>query len=277
MKQRVSTYLLVLLFLAVMPCLAQKEIQADSTAVKVTPDRIKYTVEVTVSDKKLKGKQFSVICYAPGVKGSWNDLTANKKYLLYMNQYTAKETTTFSFKVKKQPVEGVYTLVVSSERGQVTKQFRFIPEELKPTQTPAPTYDDKKTHDTPKPTQGNSNNDGKTKNISSDKNLKNEISKKGSKSLPAPEKVKAKSKAKKKIVITWKTVKGAKGYQISTSKKKNGKYKVKATIKSGRKKSAALKKLKSGKVYYVKIRAYGLSGKKKIAGTYSKAVKVKVR
>lgn len=70
---------------------------------------------------------------------------------------------------------------------------------------------------------------------------------------------------------------GAKGYIISTATKKNGKYKTKLTVKGGSKKKATLKKMKSGKVYYVKVKAYQLSGKKKIAGKWSKAVKVKVR
>ena len=67
------------------------------------------------------------------------------------------------------------------------------------------------------------------------------------------------------------------GYIIGTATKKNGTYKTKLTVKGGSKKKATLKKMKSGKVYYVKVKAYKLSGKKKIAGKWSKAVKVKVR
>lgn len=72
-------------------------------------------------------------------------------------------------------------------------------------------------------------------------------------------------------------MKGAKGYQIAAATKKKGKYKVKLTVKGGSKKKATLKKMKSGKVYYIKVRAYQLTGKKKTAGKYSKIVKVKVR
>ncbi len=89
--------------------------------------------------------------------------------------------------------------------------------------------------------------------------------------------VKAKAKGKKKIQVTWKKVSKAKGYIIGTATKKNGTYKTKLTVKGGSKKKATLKKMKSGKVYYVKVKAYKLSGKKKIAGKWSKAVKVKVR
>lgn len=275
MKQKKRWYFFALLFLVGMPLILTHGIRANSTTVSVTPNQTKRTVAVTVTDANLKGKDISVICYAPGVKGAYNDLTANKKYLLYMNQYTAKETTTFSFNVKKQLVEGLYTLVVSSEKGQVVKQFRFIPEEAKPT----PTEDSKSPQNTPKPTEEPSKTQGSSDiskgNNSSFGSNKTVITQ--GKKLAAPTKVKAKSTAKKKIMVTWKKVKGAKGYQISTATKKNGKYKIKATVKGGSKKSVTLKKMKSGKVYYVKVRAYQLSGKKKITGKYCKAMKVKVR
>ena len=70
-------------------------------------------------------------------------------------------------------------------------------------------------------------------------------------------KLNVKSKAKKTINVTWKKVKKAKGYQVqvSTSKKfkKNKiifkKYTKKKTLK-------ITKKIKSGKTYYVRVRAY---------------------
>lgn len=262
MKQRKRWYLFALLFLVGMPLLLPHGIRATSTTVAVTPNQANSTVAVTVSDAEWKGKEISVICYAPGVKGPFNDLTANKKYMVYMNQYTVKETFSFSFKVKKQLVQGLYTLVITSEKGQVVKQFPFIPESINPTPTKG----------TSKP-QGQSEAPvGNTPTVPSG----NSVSTK-KKKLSAPSKVKVKSMAKKKIRITWKKVKGAKGYLISTATKKNGKYKLKATIKGGSRKSATLKKMKSGKVYYVKLRAYQISGKKKVAGKYSKAMKVKVR
>lgn len=268
MKQRKRWYLFALLFLAGMQLLLPHGIRATSTTVAVTPNQANSTVAVTVSDAEWKGKEISVICYAPGVKGAFHDLTANKKYMVYMNQYTVKETFSFSFKVKKQLVQGLYTLVITSEKGQVVKQFRFIPEAINPTPTETATP----TKGTSKP-QGQSEAPvGNTPTVPSGKSVSTK-----KKKLSAPSKVKVKSMAKKKIRITWKKVKGAKGYLISTAKKKNGKYKLKATIKGGSKKSATLKKMKSGKVYYVKLRAYQISGKKKVAGKYSKAMKVKVR
>ena len=67
--------------------------------------------------------------------------------------------------------------------------------------------------------------------------------------------LKAKSKSKKKITVSWKKVKKAVGYQVQVSKKKNFKNNLfdKFTTK---KKITFKKKLKSGKTYYVRVRAY---------------------
>ena len=64
-----------------------------------------------------------------------------------------------------------------------------------------------------------------------------------------------KNKLKKKIVVTWKKVKKAKGYQVQVSKKKNFKKKLFNKYTS-KKKLTFSKKLKSKKIYYVRVRAY---------------------
>lgn len=254
MQRKMRWVLFTLLLLAGIPLLCSRSIQADSTTVTVTPNRSDSTVAVTVSDADLAGKEISVICYAPGTSGAYNDLTANKALIVYMNQYTVTSPLSFSFKVKKQLVPGEYTLVVTSEKGQVANQFRFIPEDKPaPEQSAAPA--------------ANTTNLPVPKTVVTGKK----------KILPAPKGVKAKPSGKKKVKISWKKVKGASGYQISAATKKKGKYKVKLTVKGGSKKTATLKKMKRGKVYYIKVRAYQLSGKKKTAGKYSKIVKVKVR
>ena len=68
-------------------------------------------------------------------------------------------------------------------------------------------------------------------------------------------KLKVKSKEKKKITVTWKKVSKAKGYQVQVSKKQNFKKKIinKFTTK---KKLTINKKIKSGKTYFVRVRAY---------------------
>lgn len=71
-----------------------------------------------------------------------------------------------------------------------------------------------------------------------------------------PDKVKGFSVKKNSgLKFTWKKTTGAKGYQIYSAKKKNGKYKLLKTIKKGKTKKWSTKKTQSKKTYY-KIRAY---------------------
>ncbi len=70
-------------------------------------------------------------------------------------------------------------------------------------------------------------------------------------------KLTVKSKAKKKITVNWKKVSNAKGYQVQVSKKSNFKKKSIFFNKfTSKKKLTVTKKLKSGKTYYVRVRAY---------------------
>ena len=88
----------------------------------------------------------------------------------------------------------------------------------------------------------------------------------------ATKKVKGvKLKVKKgKVIVSWKKVKGAMGYEVYASKKKNGKYRLvddslyssttKTTINTDEKKNSyafygKYMHLKSGKKYYFKVRA----------------------
>lgn len=80
-----------------------------------------------------------------------------------------------------------------------------------------------------------------------------------------------------KIKISWKKIKGASGYQILMSNKKNGKYKMVATLNKASKTTKTVKKLKAGKRYYVKVRAFKKVDGTKKTGGLSKAVSVKVR
>lgn len=84
--------------------------------------------------------------------------------------------------------------------------------------------------------------------------------------------VKKTKKAKKTVVLSWKKVSKATGYQVYLSKKKNKGYKRKITTK----KTKCTIRLKAG-TYYVKVRAYKKSGKKTKNGSYSKPLKIKVK
>lgn len=66
----------------------------------------------------------------------------------------------------------------------------------------------------------------------------------------------------KQILLKYKKVSGAKGYEISYSTDK--KFKKAVTKKNTAKTSYTISKLKKGKIYYVRIRAYKMdsTGKK---------------
>ena len=80
---------------------------------------------------------------------------------------------------------------------------------------------------------------------------------------------------KKNIKVSYKKSTGASGYQIaySTSKSKGFKY---ITVNS-KTASKVIKKLKSKKKYYVKVRAYKTVGKKKYYGSYTSIKSIKVK
>jgi hypothetical protein len=84
----------------------------------------------------------------------------------------------------------------------------------------------------------------------------------------------------KSITVSWKKVtgNGIKGYELQYSTDKNFKKDVKSvTIKKVKKTSTTLKKLKSKKKYYVRIRTYKQSGSEKIYSNWSKTKNVKVK
>ena len=87
-----------------------------------------------------------------------------------------------------------------------------------------------------------------------------------------------KSTAKAKATVAWKSVSGASGYVVeySTSKKFTSKTTKKVTLKKSAKKTT-LKKLKSGKKYYVRVKAYKTVNGKKVYGAYSSVKSVKVK
>ena len=88
-------------------------------------------------------------------------------------------------------------------------------------------------------------------------------------------KLKAISKKKKKAVVSWKKNKtNTKGYEVFRSLKKKKGFKKVKTLKGTK---FTNKKLKSNKVYYYKVRAYNLDGKKKVYGNYSAVKKVRIK
>lgn len=86
-----------------------------------------------------------------------------------------------------------------------------------------------------------------------------------------------KSQQKKTLTLRWQKGKNCSGYQISYSEKKTFKDQKKILVKSRTKTSYTIKKLKSGKTYYVRIRSYQTVNKKRSYGSWSKVYQVKVK
>ena len=85
----------------------------------------------------------------------------------------------------------------------------------------------------------------------------------------------AKNSKSKQILLKYKKISGIKGYEISYSTDK--KFKKAVTRKNTTKTSYTISKLKKGKTYYVRIRAYKVdSTGKKVYGKYTPVKKVKV-
>lgn len=78
--------------------------------------------------------------------------------------------------------------------------------------------------------------------------------------------------SKKKVLVKFKRIKGAKGYRIQYSL--NANFKKAKTITT-RKLKVTIKKLRSGKRYFIRIRAYKIVNGKKLYGAYSRKIRTK--
>lgn len=104
--------------------------------------------------------------------------------------------------------------------------------------------------------------------------------KKSNKTVKKPKNTKIKKLTSKKanLTITWSKISGVKGYQIQVATdKKFKKNKKTVTIKKQKTTKKTIKKLKSGKKYYVRIRTYKISKNKKVYSSWTKAKKVKIK
>ncbi|MBE5927460.1 MAG: hypothetical protein E7270_10940 [Lachnospiraceae bacterium] len=79
---------------------------------------------------------------------------------------------------------------------------------------------------------------------------------------------KQKSFAAKKITLSWTQQKDVTGYEIYRSTKKNGDY-TRVAIVNGNKNKYTDTKLKTGKTYYYRVRAYKVDGEHYIKGSFS--------
>lgn len=96
-------------------------------------------------------------------------------------------------------------------------------------------------------------------------------------SVKAPKLKSVKSKAAKKAEVKWSKSNKATGYEVYVSLKKNSGYKRAGIIKKNKKAAFTVKKLKSGRTYYVKVRAYVKNGRQFSYTRYSAVKKVKIK
>lgn len=88
----------------------------------------------------------------------------------------------------------------------------------------------------------------------------------------------AEEAGKRTVKLTWKRDRQATGYQILYSSGKNFKKETKSIlVKKNRTVSKKTGRLKAGKRYYVKIRAYKMIGGKKVFGAYSRINTIRIK
>ena len=96
--------------------------------------------------------------------------------------------------------------------------------------------------------------------------------------MTAPQKAKISkvtNKASKKLVVKWKKISDTAGYEVSIATKKS--FKSGKKTKNVSKTTYTFSKLKKGKTYFVRVRAYRKdSSGKKVYGAYSKVKKIKI-
>ena len=82
----------------------------------------------------------------------------------------------------------------------------------------------------------------------------------------------------KKIKLKFKKIAGAKGYEIKYSTSSKFTRKTTKTVKAGKKSTGiTVKKLKSRKKYYVKLRSYKTINGKKYYSSYSSTKSIKIK
>ncbi len=90
-------------------------------------------------------------------------------------------------------------------------------------------------------------------------------------------KVRVKAAAGKKVTVSWKKLKGASGYVVYASAKKTKGFKSIKTIKKAKTVKAVVKAKKTMKKMYVKVRPYYMEKGRKVFGTNSKTMMVKIK
>lgn len=93
--------------------------------------------------------------------------------------------------------------------------------------------------------------------------------------IPGRTKIKSIVSTGSNVVITWKQIKGASGYKVYRSEKKNGTYKEIVSLSGKKSNTFTNRKLTKGRTYYYKVAAFRNVSGRTIYGTQSKIKSVK--
>ena len=195
-------------------------------------------VTVTITDAGIIGSEASVICYSPSWTGT-RDIAQASKDIVYLGQKKSGQNVV-TFKINAPAVAGKYTVSVGAQGAITDAKFVMVSSPNQP---------------------GNPQNPGNQPGVDTVKK-------------PKAPKIAVKVKGKKAIV-SWKKVKGVKGYKVYVSSKKKGKYKVKATVKKAKTTKCTIK-LKKGK-YFIKAKSYKKASGKTVYSKFSNVKKVVIK
>lgn len=196
---------------------------------------------------------------------------ATEEYSTVTPESTTEETTTL------EEINTTIEVVTTTEQNTTTKQNETTVQSTTPEQSTTTEQSQSITTEQNTTTKAVFSTDEPRITIESEATIKSETT---SKQITRPAKVKIKkiSVKKRKLTILWK--KGKKcvhGYQIQYSTNKKFKKKKTRIIKQINKLSMTTNKLKKGKIYFVRIRTYTMSGKRKVYSDWSKIKKKKIR
>ena len=126
-------------------------------------------------------------------------------------------------------------------------------------------------------TNDTSNNNNTPNNISDSKNQSDTPAGSQKVSVKKVTLKSVKNKKGRKVLVSWKKVSNASGYAIQYSTSKKFKKPVTVKVKKAKTTFKTLKKLKKGKTYYVRVRAYKTVSGTTYYGKYSSGKKVRIK